>query len=122
MSLTSLLMSESSMTETQRLQVGSIDLARRKTGVCDVGEIGVCYEVYTLDGRPGYSFIFQSGRYDGFSPDDVAVFLMVTEETCPAIADYDFHNVMRLSCDFEQGRFDAAFSRGRDENTDPGNQ
>ena len=109
MGLTSWLASESSMVETKRIQVGSIALARRQTGVCDIGEIGVCYEVYNLDNRPGYSFLFQSGRYDGFSPDDVAMFLMVTEEICPTIADYQFHSVMRLCRDFEQGRFDEAF-------------
>ena len=102
-------------TETQRIRVGSIALARRKTGVCDIGEIGVCYEVYTLNNRPGYSFIFQSGRYDGFSPDDVDLFLMMTDEVCSTIADYQHHSAMRLSRDFEQGRFDKAFSRGAEE-------
>jgi hypothetical protein len=106
------------MTETKRIQVGSIALARRKTGVCDIGEIGVCYEVYTLDNRPGYSFIFQSGRYDGSSPDDVHLFLIVTDEVCSTIADYQYHDGMRLRRDFEQGRFDEAFSRGEHEDPD----
>lgn len=26
--------------------------------MCDTGEYGVCYEVYDLGGRPGYSIIF----------------------------------------------------------------
>ena len=37
--------------------VGTIAVAKRTTGVCTAGEVGVCYEVYTLDGRPGHSFI-----------------------------------------------------------------
>ncbi len=84
-------------------------LARRKTGVCDVGEMGVCYEVYTLGNRLGYSFIFERGRYDGFSPEEVTMFLIVTDEVCPPIANYQFRNVIRLCRDFQQGRFDEAF-------------
>lgn len=52
---------------TPKIQVGTIAIATRASGVCDVGETGVCYEVYELAGRPGYSFIFERGRYDGFS-------------------------------------------------------
>jgi hypothetical protein len=61
-----------------RVGVGTTVVAQRATGVCEVGELGVCYEVYTLDNLLGYSFIFQSGRYDGFSPDEVATMLRVT--------------------------------------------
>ena len=67
---------------TPGIQVGSIALATRASGVCDAGERGVCYEVYALGGRPGYSFIFDQGRYDGFSPEDVALFLTITGEVC----------------------------------------
>jgi hypothetical protein len=34
--------------------------------------------VYTLDGRPGYSFIFEGGCDDGFSPHEVAAMLLVS--------------------------------------------
>src|SRR5262245_30870199 len=60
------------------LQVGSLVFAKRGSGVCAPGERGVCYEVYQLGGRPGYSILFQGGRYDGFSPDEVETFLEVT--------------------------------------------
>ena len=96
-------------TGTPAIQVGSLALATRASGVSDVGERGVCYEVYTLGGRPGYSFIFAKGRYDGFSPEDVALFLTITGEVCTAVADYQFINVTRLSRDFAQGRFAPAF-------------
>jgi hypothetical protein len=96
-------------TATPAIQVGSLALATRASGVCDVGERGVCYEVYALGGRPGYSFIFDKGRYDGFSPEDVALFLTITGEVCTAVADYQFTNVTRLSRDFAQGRFAPAF-------------
>ena len=54
------------------IQVGTLAVAKRDTGVCAAGERAVCYEVYQLDGRAGYSFIFERGGYDGFSPDEVA--------------------------------------------------
>ena len=99
-------------TGTPAIQVGSLAIATRASGVSHVGERGVCYEVYRLGGRPGYSFIFEKGRYDGFSPEDVALFLTITGEVCTAVADYQFINVSRLSRDFAQGRFAPAFPPG----------
>ena len=94
---------------TPVIQVGSLALATRASGVCDVGERGVCYEVYDLGGRPGFSFLFEQGRYDGFSPEDVALFLTIIGEVCAAVADYQFTNGIRLQRDWAQGRFAAAF-------------
>jgi len=91
------------------ISVGSIAVAKRSCSVCDAGEIGVCYELYELENRPGYSFIFESGRYDGFSPDDVALILDVTGRVCQAVAGYAFENVGKLAKDFSAGRFAAAF-------------
>ena len=98
-------------TAAPRIGLGSIVVAKCATGVCDPGELGVCYEVYTLGNRPGYSFIFERGRYDGFSPDEVAAMLEVTGRTCDAVAGYEFHNVQQLCRDYEAGRFAAAFQR-----------
>jgi hypothetical protein len=91
------------------LLAGSLVFAKRASGVCAAGERGVCYEVYQLNGRPGFGIIFQGGRYDGFSPADVEKFLDVTGRVCPEVADYRFTNVTQLARDFEQGRFAAAF-------------
>ena len=91
------------------IQVGSLVIAKRASGVCDVAERGVCYEVYELAGRPGWSFMFASGRYDGFSPEDVTTFLEVTGEVCQAVANYQFRNVWQLCQDFQRGRFDPVF-------------
>ena len=96
-------------TATPAIQVGSLAIATRASGVCDVGERGVCYEVYALGGRPGYSFLFEQGRYDGFSPEDVALFLTIIGEVCTAVADSPFINMTRLSRDVAQGRFAPAF-------------
>jgi hypothetical protein len=97
------------MTKHPPIEVGSQVIAKRASGVNTAGERGVCYEVYQLGGRPGYSIIFERGGYDGFSPDDVEMFLTVTGQHCPAVADYHFSNVLRLQRDFEEGRFAAAF-------------
>ncbi len=99
-------------TSTLPIQVGTIAIAKYRSGVCDVGEIGVCYEAYTLGGRPGYSFIFEKGRYDGFNPEDVEMFLTVTDTVCPTVTDYQFTNVTRLLRDFRLGRFAEAFPPG----------
>ena len=93
-----------------RIGVGTTVVAKRATGVCEVGELGVCYEVYTLDHRPGHSFIFQSGRYDGLSPDEVATMLWVTGR-CDALAGYQFRNVQPLIRDYEAGLFAPAFAQ-----------
>lgn len=90
------------------IRVGSIAIATRRTGVCDAGERGVCYEVYSLHQRPGYSFIFELGRYDGFSPEEVALMLQLTGEVCDAVAGYQFVNVTHLDADFRRGLFDVA--------------
>jgi hypothetical protein len=98
------------MTQTHPpIHVGTLFVAKRASGVCAAGERGVCYELYQLDGRPGYGILFQRGGYDGFGPDDVAMILDVTGRVCPAVADYRFTNVTRLAQDFRDGRFADAF-------------
>jgi hypothetical protein len=97
------------MNDRLTLRVGSLVIARRTTGVCDAGERGVCYERYTLDNRPGCSILFESGRHDGFNPDEVALILEVTGEVCPEVADYQFQSVMRLMSDYRRARFAPAF-------------
>jgi hypothetical protein len=98
-----------------RIGLGTIVVAKCATGGCDPGKLGVCYEVYTLDNRPGYSFIFERGRYDGFSPDEVTAMLEVTSRTCGAVTGYAFRNVQQLCRDYEAGRFATAFQRTRGE-------
>jgi hypothetical protein len=97
------------MTTHPPIHVGSLVVAKRASGVCAAGERGVCYERYQLGGRPGYGILFQGGGYDGFSPNDVEMFLDVTDRVCPEVADYRFTNVTQLDRDFRAGRFAAAF-------------
>jgi hypothetical protein len=98
------------MTQTHPpIQVGILVFAKRASGVCAAGERGVCYERYQLGGRPGYGILFEGGGYDGFTLDDVALFLHVTKRVCPEVAGYRFTNVTRLQRDFQEARFAAAF-------------
>lgn len=91
------------------IRVGALAVAVARTGVCEVGERAVCYERYTLSGRPGWSFIFEGGRYDGFSPTDVRLMLRLTGGVCESAADYYFINAPHLEMDFRRGRFAACF-------------
>ncbi|MDZ4324274.1 MAG: hypothetical protein U1A73_04540 [Pseudomonas sp.] len=94
---------------TPLIIVGSVVVAKAATAVCDIGEVGVCYEAYTLSGRAGYSMLFASGRYDGFSPDEVEEMLTVTDRVCAEVSGYHFRTVMQLERDWREGRFAPAF-------------
>ncbi len=94
---------------TPQIRVGTIAIAKRPAGVANTGERGICYELYDISGRPGYSFLFENGGYDGFSPDDVTLCLGVTNRVIPSLATYRFSNVGTLVRDFQNGRFAAAF-------------
>ena len=91
------------------ITVGSLVVAKRNTAICDEGEVGVCYELYGTPKQPGYSFIFESGGYEGFSPEEVDTILDVTGVVLPSVASYEFENVGRLKRDFRRGRFSEAF-------------
>lgn len=95
----------------EALQVGSLVVAARRTGVCEPGEVGVCYECYAIDGRPGWSFIFRDGRYDGFSPGEIEAMLLLTGRVCGLLQGYRFENVTRLEQDHAAGLFGEAFVR-----------
>lgn len=74
------------------------------------GDIGVCYEVYELGGRRGWSFIFPNGEYDGFSPDDIErCFALNRVGRVHELANYEFDNVIKLNEDFRNGVFDKAW-------------
>jgi hypothetical protein len=96
------------------IKVGTLCRAKRKSAICDIGEVGVCYEVYSLDNRPGYSFIFEIGGYDGFSLDEVEVFLdIIGEYQLLNESSYRFANVVALYNDFVDGQFENAFREAR---------
>ncbi len=79
----------------------------------DTGERGVCGAEYPLGHRPGWRLLFESGRPDGFSPDEVERRREITGAICRAVADDEFQSVMRLRSDFSRGRFAPAFQTER---------
>lgn len=84
---------------------GGHDLApSSQTGDCEVGELGLIYEVYDRGpgGSQGYSIIFEREHYDGFSPDERASMILVTDELEPAMIGYQFTNVITLCRDYER--------------------
>jgi hypothetical protein len=90
------------------IEVGTLAIARYDTGVCSVGELGVCYEVYELGGRDGYSFIFERGGQCGFADDEMYM-LELSDVVVASVADYEFSSVVQLLHDYQQGRFKEAF-------------
>jgi hypothetical protein len=92
------------------LRVGSLVMAKKTTGVCDVGEVGVVYEEHRLYDRAGWGIIFESGRHNGLNACEVEWFLTVTGETCEWLQGYAFENVRRLVEDFDRGLFAPAFN------------
>ena len=96
--------------------VGSIVRLKKECLGNPAGTTGICYEVYELGGREGHSFIFENGRYDGFSPKEVDMFLEELGSYMP-FEGYQFKNVIQLTEDFRRGVFDEAFSEAQLLNT-----
>lgn len=93
-------------------RVGSLAIATRDVGpVAGAGEVGVCYDVSTLGGRPSYGFLFVRGGHEGFSPNEAALFLRPVGLTArPKAAAYRFAGVLQLVRDYRDGRFAAVFA------------
>jgi len=94
------------------LRTGSVVVAKKATGACDAGEVGVVYQEYRLRERAHWGIIFESGRYDGFNASEVERYLTVGGEVCEPLAGYTFANARCLAEDFELGVFAPAFSAG----------
>ena len=91
------------------LQVGSLVVVKKATGVCDAGEVGVVYEEHRLYDRAGWGIIFENGRHDGFNACEVDWFLTLTGKVYEQLQGYAFDNARRLAEDFERGVFAPAF-------------
>lgn len=74
----------------------------------EAGTIGVCYEEYNIGNAGAGSIIFENGSYDGFSPDEQTQMLVKIGHDYE-VANYQFNNVMQLSQDFKNGKFDTVF-------------
>jgi len=100
------------------LELGSLVVCTRATAVCDLGEVGVVYEVYERgegdpDGDDGFSIIFSSGLHDGWSWSDVPIALRPLGEIDYSIQGYVFKNVGVLAADWRGGVFSKAFENAR---------
>ncbi len=74
------------------------------------GTIGVVFEEYDLGEPGGSQVIFENGEHCGFSPSEQEDFFVKIGFDYD-IADYRFTNVIQLSRDFENGRFDSVFKK-----------
>lgn len=80
------------------------------------GMTGVAYETYGDPDNPSMSLIFPNGRYDGFSPEDMEIFLEPEQVGfCEEVADYAFTTVTRVCKDFEAKRFSTAWKNDSEE-------
>jgi len=104
------------MLKSEEPRVGTIVQLKVPCLGNEEGVSGICYDVYTLGDRSGYAFIFENGRYDGFSPDEVESFLKVLDHygrDARYYWTYRFTNVIALGRDFENGVFDEPFSEAQ---------
>lgn len=75
-----------------------------------VSSWAVCVDKYHLGDRAGYMMIFENGRYDGFSEQELDRFFdPKSRDLVPEISSYIFSNVIKLSRDYDRGKFDASF-------------
>ena len=94
------------------MKVGQIIKAKLGTAVNSRNEVGVCYEAYREGNRAGWGIIFEDGGYDGFSPEEVRKFLVVSDHIDQTLKNYEFTSVLRLRDDYDRGLFSNAFELG----------
>lgn len=94
------------------MERGRVVRAKRQSAINNQGEIGVVYDKYEIAGRQGWGIIFESGGYDGFSPEDVELFVDALPIIDTNAGDYRFANVCNLSTDYDAGYFNGAFLKG----------
>lgn len=80
------------------------------------GDSGFCYHIETISGRRTSFFIFENGRFDGFSDYEIKFFFhLYPNKFIPELAEYKFTNVIDLHNDFEKGIFDKSFNENKKE-------
>jgi len=80
--------------------------------------IAVVVEVYDrrgfdARGGQGVTLLFESGSFDGFSPDDLDLWHVVRTGHNPDVARYVWTSASRLSADWAAGRFAAVWQPWR---------
>jgi len=90
------------------MRIGSVVKLKIDIMDCKEGDIGVCYEEYSIGLSKGYSIIFHNGDYCGFNIREVDFFFnIVGQEELT----YYFKGVMTLAEDFNNGYFKNIFNR-----------
>ena len=72
---------------------------------------GVVFEEYDLGEPGGSQVIFENGEYCGFSPSEQKEWFEEWRDFDDNVSDYQFTNVIQLSRDFDNGRFDSVFKK-----------
>lgn len=92
------------------IHVGTVVVSKRPTHVSDRREQGVCFEINPPDNTrqspSKYGFIFQSGRYDWFTIEELDHFYIVTGEKIRLPDNYGFSTRANLRLDYSKGVFD----------------
>ena len=95
--------------DIEQFPLGAKVYASRSCGVCQSGERGVVVEEYWLGSRAGRTILFERGGYDGFSPEDLELFVVAEGSIANDLAGYRFEGVHRLLNDLRRGLFQSAF-------------
>ena len=87
------------------MEVGSIVQLNKAMLGNDKGTYGICYEEYRIGSVEGCSFIFENGKYDGFSPVEQNSYLdeVIGIDGSPVKGidfHYEFSHVIQLNRDW----------------------
>ncbi len=91
------------------IKIGTRVIAKMRTGVCEIGEKGVCVGIYQASwnrNNIGFYFLFESMGFDGFSLDDIEQMLHIKDEIP---LEYKFISVPRVMEAFHNGFFKKCF-------------
>lgn len=98
------------------LGVGSLVLAKKRSAVCSIDDVGMVYVVRLTSRNPlrmEYGIIFESGLYDVFTEEDIYEYIAVLEVFEPSLVTYRYVGREQLERDFYRRAFSPAFASAR---------
>lgn len=96
--------------DMEHFGLGAKVYAKANSGVCSAGERGVVVEEYRLGARSGRTIVFERGGYDGFSADEIGLFVVAEGSVDGTLGSYRFEGVHPLQRDLRRGAFAQAFA------------
>ena len=93
------------------LAVGDLVMVVQPSGVNGPYARAVVVERYELAERPGWTLLFEDGRFNGFSPLDCETFNVVRLGHLCALETYRFRSATHLTRDWRAGVFAAAWPK-----------